>query len=320
MTKHRRLSSYWLLTISYWLLFVVGCGPSDEETNIYRRDRFFPGGLNVPVALVVGEWAGKPRIMGSAWLIDGGNGALFTAKHVTDAFMNDTIELGGSECKLFLNGRVYDCFVDRVPPLRDAAVLRISSPVNLAELPKPYKISAEKIVLNVGDKVSIQGLHPHLKEIRDANETEGFKDLVVPIFRTFYEQRFGNDCIDREVAFDNLEARIVKLNVRIRIDDQENDPMSELKYQENTYFQIITLRNHKFSFAGLSGGVAIRLNKNGEPEAIGTITAERPVEFDYDKQGDLISPCGSLPLVADTIAITPIEAVKDLVEYARYSN
>ena len=96
---------------------LIACGPPPAE-NVYRKEGRFPGGLNVPVALLVAEWGGKPRVMGSAWLIDGGYGALFSAKHVTDAFLNSQIELGGSECKIFLNGRVYSSIVVQVPPPR----------------------------------------------------------------------------------------------------------------------------------------------------------------------------------------------------------
>ncbi|OGN08631.1 MAG: hypothetical protein A3J46_02935 [Candidatus Yanofskybacteria bacterium RIFCSPHIGHO2_02_FULL_41_11] len=297
---------------------IVGCDPSDEETNIYRKGRYFPGGINVPVASLISEWAGKVRVMGSAWLIDGGNGALFSAKHVTDAFMGNIVELGGSECKVFLSGKIYDCTIARVPPLRDAVVLNISSPFKLSELPKPYKIAETKVKL--GDQVFIQGLHLHSLEIRELNKKEGFGDFVVPIFKTFYGRRFGNKCNEREEVFHNIEAKVTALDVRIKIDDQENDPMGGLKYKTNRYFMVKTLRNHKFSFAGLSGGVAVRLSKNGEPEAVGIITGEKPVELEYDKNRNLKnSPCGQPIMTADTIAVTPIESVSELIDYARYS-
>ena len=94
----------------------TACSPPPVE-NIYRKNGTFSGGLNVPVALIVAEWGGKPRSMGSAWLIDGGHGALFTAKHVTDTLFNNTIELGANECRVFLGGKVYTCIVAQVSPL-----------------------------------------------------------------------------------------------------------------------------------------------------------------------------------------------------------
>lgn len=296
------------------LVLTVFCKSPPVE-NIYRKEERFLGGINVPVALLVNEWAGKVKVMGSAWLVDGGRGVLLSAKHVTDAFLNDQIELGGNECKIFLNGIVYDCIVVRVPPHRDAVVLKITNPFKLSELPIPYKIGTERV--KVGEKVFVQGFHPHPNEIRDSNEKEGFKDLVVPIFKTFYERRYGNRCIDTEVVFDKIKVVVTKLNIHVKIKDQENDPMEELRYAVNTYFSVVTLRNHKFSFAGLSGGVVVRLNKNKELEAIGIITAEKPVKPEYDKSGNLVSPCGMPPMVANTIMVTPIESVADEIEYAR---
>lgn len=299
----------------FLLAFAVACSPPPVE-NVYRKEGRFPDGINAPVASLVIEWAGKVRVMGSAWLIDGGGGAIFSAKRVTDTLMSSQIALGGRECKLFLlNGRVYDCVVVRVSPFRDAVVIRITSSFKLSELPNPYKIGTEGV--KVGDWVSIQGLHPHPKEIRDANEREGFKDTVIPIFKTFYELRFGNECMDAEVVFDSIEAKVTGLDIHMKINDQENDPMVKLKYMVNTYFSVATYRNHKFSFGGLSGGVVVRLNKNGEQEAIGIITAEKPVELEYDGEGNLISPCGVSPMVVDTLMATPIESVADEVEYAR---
>ena len=112
-------------------LTLVACNPPPVE-NVYRKEMRFPSTLNVPVAFLAVEWGGKLRGSGSAWLIDGGNGVLFTAKHVTDALMNNQIELGANECKLFLgNGRVFTCITVRVPPLRDAVVLRLLEKFNL---------------------------------------------------------------------------------------------------------------------------------------------------------------------------------------------
>ncbi len=302
-------------TLYVFLLLAISACNSPPVENVYRKEGRFPGGVNVPVAFLVKEWAGKPIVMASGWLIEDGNGTLFSAKHFTDVFMNNTIELGANECKVFLNGKVYACVIAQIPPLRDAVVLKIISPFNQTELPKPYKIS--KTELRVGDKVFIQGFHPHPKEIRDINEKEGFNDVVVPIFQTFYERRFGNECIDGEIVFDSIEARVTALNVKIKIDNQASDSMGELKYSANTYFSVVTLRNHRFSFGGLSGGVVVRLDKDGEPEAVGIVTAENPVQLGHDKGGHSISPCGSPPLVANILMITPIESVKDLYDYAR---
>ena len=297
-----------------FLLFVVyACGPPPAD-NIYRKEGRFPSGLNVPVAFLTNEWAGKPRILASGWLIDGGNGTLFSAKHFTDTFMNDIIELGANQCKVFLSGRVYTCVVVQVPPLRDAVILKIFEPFNSAELLTPYKIATTK--LRIGDAVFIQGFHPHPSEITTSNATEGFKDLILPIFRTFYELREDDPARQREVVFDNLEAVVVDVDVHINTDENESSPEKELKFRTNEYIKVITKRNHKFSFGGLSGGVVIKVNKNGEKEAFGIITAERPERLEYDKRDQLISK-KALIIVSDTILVTPIYTVNDLYEYAR---
>ena len=303
---------------TFLLLAVTACNPPPAD-NIYRKEGRFPGGLNVPVSLIVIEWGGKIRVMGSGWLIDGGGGAQFSAKHVTDALMNSPIELGVNECKVFLGGRVYTCFVDRVPSERDAIVLKMFDHINLAELPAPYKIAATK--LKVGDKVFVQGFHPHPKEIRDEDEKEGFKDFVVPILKTFYELREADPLRQTEVVFDNLEGRRVKPD----LDSIRSNPLLRneekkalLEYENDSYIKILMARDHKFSFGGLSGGVA--LNEKGE--AVGIITAQNPLRFEYDKDGFSIDPFGHLTITIkkqlfDTIYVTPIESVKDLYDYAR---
>lgn len=301
------------------LLFcaMASCGPSDEETNIYRKENRFPGGLNVPVAPLIIEWAGKARVMGSDWLIDGGNGALFSAKHVTDSMFNDRIVLGGKECKVFLGGKVYNCLVAKTHALVDAVVLRITDPFIPSELPRPYKIA--ETPARVGDMVVVQGFHPHPEELRNANLTRGFTDPVVPIFGTFYGVRFGNECKANEMVFDNIEAKVVAVGVQEKVEGQEGDPLEELKYEVNKYFVLKTSRNHGISFAGLSGGVVARPDKDGELEALGIITGENPIELEYDPDGEIMSPCGAPFVVADTIYVTPLDLVREMVDYARYS-
>ncbi len=295
------------------LLLAISCGPPPAE-NIYRKEGRFPGGLNVPVSLIVIEWGGKPRVMGSGWLIDGSRGVQFSAKHVTGALMNSIIELGTSECKIFLGSRVYTCFVDRVPPLRDAVLLKTLEPIDTTELLAPYKIATTK--LKVGDKVFVQGFHPHPSEITKSNMADGLRDMIVPILRTFYGLREADPLRQREIVFDSLEATVVKLDEHIKIGGQEPDPSDEIKFKTNEYIEVVTSRNHKFSFAGLSGGVAVRVNEQGVVEAVGIVTAEMPERLEYDKRGYLKKD--SVPVVvSDTIMITPIYSVKDLYDYAR---
>lgn len=287
---------------------------SPPVENVYRKEARFSGSLNVPVAPIVVEWGGKPRVMGSTWLIDGGHSALFSAKHVTDTFINYTIELGANECKVFLAGKVYTCFIDRVPRLRDAVVINLLGLPNLAELPSAYKISTTK--LKIGDTVFVQGFHPHPLEITKSNMADGLKDAVIPILKNFYELRQADPEKMSEIVFDSLEAKVVSINDHINIEDQDSDPLGKLKFDVNEYIKVITVRNHKFSFGGLSGGVLVRLNDQGALEAVGIVTAEKPERLEYDEKGKLKGGSDHI-VVFDTILITPIESVKDLYEYAR---
>ena len=306
-------TSNWLILLALIITLFYGCNPPLVE-NIYRKEGRFPGGLNVPVAFLVSEWAGKPKFLASGWLIDGGNGALFSARHFTDNFINDVVELGANECKVFLRGRVYTCITVQVPPLRDAVVLKLLGPFSPGELPKPYKISTTKLA--VGQRVFIQGFHPHPLGIMISNKIDGFKDLIIPILKTFYELRGTDPSRLKEVVFDSLEAVVVDINAHIKVDHKESDPLEELKFQANEYVKVVTVRNHKFSFGGLSGGVVVRINDRGLPEAVGIITAERPERLEYDKKGQLE---GKLihTVVSNTLLITPIYSVKDLYDYAR---
>ncbi|OGN06665.1 MAG: hypothetical protein A2750_02330 [Candidatus Yanofskybacteria bacterium RIFCSPHIGHO2_01_FULL_45_42] len=302
-------------TLILLVCVMASCGPPDEETNVYRREGRFPGGLNVPVGLLAIEWAGKVRVLGSAWLIDGSNGALFSAKHVTDTSFNNRVTLGGRECKILLNEKAYDCAIIRAHSMRDVVVLKTIGPFNTVGLPVPYKIAETKV--QVGDKVFIQGFHPHPREVSEFNEKEGFGDLIVPIYKTFYGMRFGNECRESEIVFDNIEAKVTAVDHSVKLDNLESDPSGELKYKINKYFSVTASRNHKLSFAGTSGGVVVRIDQNDEPEAVGIITAEKPVELQYDQSGHLISPCGIPLMTVDTIMVTPVESVMNLVEYAK---
>jgi len=297
-----------------FLLLAISACNSPPNENSYRKEGNYPSNINVPVAFLVSEWAGKPRVLASGWLIDGGNGTLFSAKHFSDVFVNNIVELGANECKVFLSGKVYSCAVVQVPPLRDAVVLKLLGPFSPEELPVPYKISTTK--LKVGDKVFIQGFHPHSSEITKSNMADGLKDVIVPILKTFYDLREADPLKQRETVFDSLEATVVKIDDHVRINHQEDSSLDEVKFKKNEYIKVVTTRNHKFSFGGLSGGVVVRISDKGVPEAVGIVTAERPERLKYNKKGHLEGK-PTLEIVSDTIDVTPIYTVKDLYEYAR---
>ncbi len=297
--------------LSVLLLLAVSACNSPIVENIYRKEGRYPDGLNVPVAFLVSEWAGKPRVMASGWLIEGSNGMLFSAKHFSDVFINNVVELGANECKVFLTGKVYTCVIVQVPPLKDAVVFKILGQFNQSEFPKPYKISTTK--LEIGDEVFIQGFHPHPAFITDSNKKDGVKDILVPIFKDFYEERTADYWQQKEVAFDSLEARVVNIDRRILVEDQGSDPLGKIKFKINEFVEVVTVRNHKFSFAGLSGGPVVRINEKGEPEAVGIVTAGPPARYEHKKvMGETL-----VRQVVDTMDITPIYSVKDLYDYAR---
>lgn len=303
-----RRTVFLLIIVFFW-----GCQPPPVE-NVYRKESRFQGGLNVPVAFLVNEWASKPKILASGWLIEDSPGVLFSARHFIDAFMGDVVELGGSECKAFMNGRVYDCLVVQVPALRDAVVLKLKGFSDINQLTKPYKIATEKV--KIGETLFVQGFHPHPSEVTRSNAKDGFNDFLVPILKDFYELRVADHFLKREVVFDNLKTRVVSINERLRIATDDYDPLGDIRFRANEFIKVITVRNHKFSFGGLSGGVALRFNSKGEAEAVGIVTAERPVRFEYDKKGQLMNKAEPRA-VSDTILITPIHSVKDLYEYAK---
>lgn len=302
-----------LLAFFLGIFTLVSCDSPPTE-NIYRKEGRFSSAVNAPVAFLSSEWAGKPRVMASGWLIDGGNGVLFSAKHFTDVFMGNVIELGSGECKAFMAGRVYSCMVVRLPPLRDAVVLKLQGNYMADSLPKPFKIATTKV--KIGETLFIHGMHPHPREITESNKEDSVIDLLMPIMKDFYEVRTAEPEKQSEVSYDVLKSRVVSVNERIRINDQEGDPLEEVRYESNEYIKVITEKNHKFSFGGLSGGVVTRLNSNGEHEAVGIVTAEQPVRFEYDKKGLLVNK-KEMVAVFDTILVTPIYSVEDLIEYAR---
>lgn len=306
------------------LLFAVfGCGPPPSvKPNIYREEGIYPQNFSTPDALLADEWARKWKSLGSASLVNRDDGIFLSAKHVTDVFMGDAVELGSNECKIFFISKVYNCEVMRVPPLRDAVLVRIKGIFNSSDFPEPYPIATTPV--KVGDKVFVEGFHPHPLIVTKSNAEDGFGDVTVPILKNYYEFRTADPMLDMEIVYDSLEATVVKLNVHIRVKDHsgqiDHSVMAQMRFQTNYYFQIKTARNHKFSFAGLSGGEVVRLNKDGRPEVVGIVTAEPPVRMEYDKKGQGLHPDKpSRVVVADTIMITPIDSIKDLLDYAKYS-
>lgn len=302
------------------ILFFTGCSPSpDLGINEFRKQGKFPTTVDLPVAFIATEWSGKSRIRASGWLVDGANGVLMSAKHFSDTFMGDIIELGASECKVFLSGRVYTCIIVKVQSTRDAVLLKLLDFVSPSELPEPYKISKKELA--TGDKVKIQGFHFHSREITESNKKDGINDLIIPVLESFYDLRAANPSNQSEVVFEDIKGVIVKPDPDSTINDPFLDGEQKktiLEFENNLYIKVRTDRDHKFSFGGLSGGVAL----NSRNEAVGVITAQDIFRFEYGKRSMFFGPHGEVIVVPrkqlfDTIYVTPIKSVMDLVIAAR---
>ena len=297
---------------------IVGCSPP-PLINEYREKGTYthPQELKSTVAYLVLEKNNQPMIMASAFLINKEKGIFLNAKHFTD----DIGSFGPDYCKIFFNGKVYRVEVERVPPRRDASLLRIISDFNSADFPEPLIVAKE--MPKLGDKVYVLGFHPHVYDIREQNEKEGFADRVIPIFRTYYDVIMKDKSKETEVVFDNLEGTRVKLNPdsvlkNPYLDVDEKNAL--LEYARGDYIKILMARDHKFSFGGLSGGLTV--NERGE--VVGVITAQDPFRLEFDENGFLTLPNGDVVATVkqqkfDVIYVTPIDSLQDLMEYVKNS-
>jgi len=284
-------------------LLLVGCrfGPANktETAGAYGQD------FKTDVAFLVLEWNGKPYILASGFLADRSKGVFYTAKHFTDEFA----KLGTDECKLFFNGKVYTARLVRLPPLRDSAIIKIVSSFSAEELPEPRRLASEMPVM--GDQIFVLGFHPHSFRIRTANQSEGFPDREVPLMKDYYKKIIKDPGRQSEVVFDNLEGKRVN---PVPLDELLAKEMRE--YENESYIKLKMVRDHKFSFGGLSGGAAV----NSRGEVVGVITAQDPFRFEFDENGFMVEPDGTIIAVIkkqffDTLYITPIDSLRDLRVY-----
>ncbi len=250
-------------------------------------------------------------VLASGFVVDRQKGIFMTAKHFTDA-----VEGSGSDSfKLFTNGMAYDAYVMKVPPLRDAALVRLEGKFDPKDISAPYHLAS--VPLKKGDTVFFQGMHPHPCPVRNSNAADGFPDIIVPILKDYYGIMM-RDCLhESEIVFDDLESNVVDLNSHILLNAAEKDAkLGRILYDANFYYRLKTKRNHKFSFGGLSGGPAL----NAKRELVGLNTAEEAARFKFtpEPQKEKNSSAGiKIEKVEDTLFITPIGTVQDLFDYAK---
>ena len=117
------------------LLFISCPAKKESPPPVYRQ------GFKASIAWLTIEWNGRPEIMASGFLINKEKGVFITARHFTD----ETRKLFGG-IKIFFNGKVYDGEILAVPPIRDAALVRIagSSGVSIRTRLRGKRFSAAK--------------------------------------------------------------------------------------------------------------------------------------------------------------------------------
>ena len=305
-------------------VFIFSCRPGKDNTNIENKTRTYPcpQGLKTDVAWIVLEWNGKPRYggYGSGFLNDKEKGIFFTNKHVSDMFN----VLGKGRHKIFFNCEVYNAKIVRIDPLADAASIQITDPFNSSNFPDSAPIAKEKI--KVGDKVLIEGFHPHPYAIRESNRVEsGYNELLVPIYKEYYRMKvyYGGRRIsdldnEMEVVFEKIEGRVIALNLtwedimKKKGKDAAADGFIEsLGNKINLFHEIRIFKDHKFPFGGLSGGPV----RNSMGEIVGITTRQDVDRYEYDEEEFKSKGFAEAKNLWDTVYITPIESVADLRQY-----
>ncbi|OGN07675.1 MAG: hypothetical protein A3B86_02450 [Candidatus Yanofskybacteria bacterium RIFCSPHIGHO2_02_FULL_38_22b] len=301
----------WLVFIAAWLM--VACGPP-RLINEYKEGGYYPQEFKTNLAFLALEWAERqPYIVASGSLADRERGIFYTAKHFTDEFGT----FGPDYCKVFFNGKVYTARVVKVPPIRDAALIRIDSFFSSRDFPELLLVAKERP--KVGDRVFIKGIHPHPHGIRALNEADGFPDRVIDIFRTYYGKVQRDLTKESQVVIDELEGIVVKPDPAAIIkDDKLSDEIKSilLQHENESYIKVKMARDHRFSFGGLSGGVAA----NDRGEVFGVITTQNPFRFERDESSFFFvqnhsQEGGTVKRVFDTIYVTPNEDIKELLKF-----
>ena len=291
--RQKKIFIFCVAVLSF--LFFISCKADKkkpERRNTYSQE------FKTDIAWVVLEWNGKPKYggWGSAFLADKKSGTFFTNKHVSDKFDS----LGKGSQKIFFNGRVYDLTVLKTPPLADVAVVKIDGPFDFSDFPEPASLAGEKV--KKGDKVVVEGFHPHPYFVRKGNELEeGYNEKPLSIFKDYYNMGTKNLEKEIEIVFERIDGVVEEVDVVVPVNllDGSRGIINRTREIANRYIKIRTDKDHKFSFGGLSG-TAVR---NLKRETVGIFTLEFQGEFEMQKDA-------SLEPVFKTTFATPIQAVK----------
>ncbi len=232
---------YFVILLVFTQFLFSANGQDKKRPNVYKQD------FKIKEALFVKERNGAPYAMGTAFLIDKERGLFASAKHVGIQARD--------VCKIFFNGRVYNAFLLKLPPITDVGIIKIDGPFDPSDFPEPYKFASK---INKGDKTFTRGIHPHPKKYQDAGR-------LLPLMRGYYFI-LGRD---GEFVYDNLEGEISDLDKRIE-NKKIGGSSKMLADVTSSYIELKMKKDHHFSFGGLSGGPTV----NDREEVVGINSSE----------------------------------------------
>lgn len=288
------------ISVTPFLLVVAiitasGCGPPKILDACQNGDSYpHPQNLTIKEALFIRERNCAPHILASAFLIDRERGLLASAKH----FVGNESD---GQAKVFFNGRVYNGFLVRLPPITDLAVIKIQGNFNPADFPEAYKIATR---IEVGDNVFVRGIHPHPKQL------VGDK-TIIPI-QAMYYGLIGKPDI---WVYESLEANIITLDLPIKNKDLSDEFHEDISEISNNYINLKMAKNHIFTFGGLSGGPTV--NEQGEVVGINANQLPKdcvPRTENCITQGDpVLTEAGLKRRPFDELNIVPASELEKLI-------
>lgn len=279
-------------------ILYISCGDPIErrELNRYKAENRYVDkqDLVTQTAFLAMEIDGKLKYdfqgnledgaYASGFLISKKRGLFKTAYHFTERLGENGLDW----CRLFINGRVYRAGLYRASASRDSAVLKILDKFNKADFPEPLVFTKEKP--EIGDKVFIEGYHPHPYYVRLKDEESGKKFQLIPLLKNYY-QTVKVDVDDyTEIIYEVLEASVVEADKPLA-DIKKKYKIKEINLEDKiqTYHVVKTDNDHFFSFGGLSG----TLIRNDRNEVIGEVTAG-PVKHGEQTKIIFVTPIGSV--------------------------